>query len=66
MMKPRHNLQRKRHKTVVDYYDHSLDDFRIVIVSPSPSLTSCEKYVLTTSFWGDSWEKIVEMNDKYF
>ena len=45
----KHNLQRKRQKTV-DYREKSFDDFRLMIVDPPQTLES-EKYnVLSSSF----------------
>ena len=49
MVKPRHDIQRKSHKTVVDYTNNSLDDFQPINVSPSQFLASHEQEVLSTS-----------------
>ena len=60
-MENSHTLQRKSHKTVVDYYNNSLDDFRVIVVSAYPSLISSEKEVIATSFGNSSLKKSVEM-----
>ena len=51
-------------RTVVDYTIHSLDDLRIIVVSLSLSLTSCEKEVIANSFGSSYQEQIVEMISK--
>ena len=36
MVTPRHHLQRKRQKKMDDYSHKSIDDFKLIIVNPSP------------------------------
>ena len=63
-MEPCHTLFSKRQKAVVDYSNHSLDDFRMFIVSPYPYLTSSENDVHLTSFGSNSQLKGFEINPK--
>ena len=39
---PCHQLQRKRQKKFHDYSQKSIDDFKLIIVNPSPKLTDQE------------------------
>ena len=50
MVPPHHQLQRKRQKKVDDYSQKSIDNFKLVIVNPSPKLTDQEKRSIATSF----------------
>ena len=43
MVTTRHQLQRKHQKKVHDYSQKSTDDFKLIIVNPSPRLTVQEK-----------------------
>ena len=61
MMEHCYNLQRKRQKTVVDYTNHSLDDFQLIVVSASPYLSSREKEVLSTSSMRSSQDQSVKI-----
>ena len=45
----KHNLQRKRQKTV-DYRDRSFDDFRLMIVDLPPKLSSEESKIISGYF----------------
>ena len=45
------NFQRKRQKTVADQTNHSLNDFNIIVVYPSTSMTSCEKGFSSNFLW---------------
>ena len=40
MVTPFHRLQRKSQKKVHDYSQKSIDDFKLIIVNPSPKLTA--------------------------
>ena len=64
MTEPCHTLQRKRQKNLVNYNNNSHYDLRIIVVSPSLSLTSHEKEVIDTSFGSSYQEKSVEMISK--
>ena len=50
MIENSHNIQINRQKTGVHYYKNSSDDFRVIIVSPSPTLTNSENEVIATYF----------------
>ena len=39
IISPRHTLQRKRQKIVNNYSNKSIDDFKLIVVYPSPKLT---------------------------
>ena len=43
MVTPCHHIQRKRRKKMNDYSQKSIDDFEIVLVTPSPKVTDQEK-----------------------
>ena len=64
MMETCHTLQRKRKKSVITYSNHSLDEIQIILVSPSPTLTSFEKEVIETSFGRTSQQYSTEINSK--
>ena len=61
---PRHQLQRKRQKKVHDYYQKSIDDFKIIIVNLSPKLPGQEKRTISTSFGYSSQDQRTETNTK--
>ena len=64
IMEPGHNFEIKRHKPVVDYNKHSLDNFQLIVVSPSPYLISNKKEVLSTSYLRSYQYQIVEIISK--
>ena len=43
MVTPRHQIQRKRRKKMNENLQKSIDDFELVLVTPSPKLTNQEK-----------------------
>ena len=47
---PKHTLQRKRQKISVDYRNKSFDDFRLMIVDPTPELDSEESDIISSYF----------------
>ena len=63
-MEPCHTLQRNWQKTVADYSNHSLNYFRLIVVSPSPSLTSNGNDAPANSFGVNSHEQSVEIYSK--
>ena len=50
MVTPRHQIQRKRRKKMNDYSQKSIDDFELVLVTPSPKLTDQEKKFVRNYF----------------
>ena len=50
MVTPRHQIQRKRRKKMNDYSQKSIDDFELVLVTPSPKVTDQEKKCVGNSF----------------
>ena len=40
MVSPCHQIQRKRHKNVHDYSQKLIDNFKLIVVNPSPKLTN--------------------------
>ena len=50
MVTPRHQLQRKRRKNINNYSQKSINDFELVLVTPSPKLTDKEKKYVRNSF----------------
>ena len=42
MVTPRHQIQRKGRKKMIDYSQKSIDDFELVLVTPYPKLTDKE------------------------
>ena len=63
MVTPRHQLQRKRRKKMNDYSLKSIDDFELVLVTPSPKLTDQNKYV-RHFFYASSQDQCIETNPK--
>ena len=61
---PRHHLQRKLQKKVDDYSQKSIDNFKLIIVNPSPKLTDQEKRSVATSFGSTSQYQFIETNTK--
>ena len=64
MVTPRHQIQRKRRKKMNDYSQKSIDDFELVLVSPSPKLTDQEKKCVRNSFDASSQDQCIETNSK--
>ena len=64
MVTPRHQIQRKRRKKMNDYSQKSIDDFELVLVTPSPRVTNQEKKCLRNSFDASSQDKCIETNSK--
>ena len=50
MVTPHHQIQRKRSKKMNGYSHKSIDDFEIVLVTPSPKVTDQEKKCVRNSF----------------
>ena len=64
MVQPRHHLQKKRHKKVDDYYQKSIDNFKLIIVNPSPKWTDEENRSIATSFGSSYQDPCIETNKK--
>ena len=64
MFPPPHQLQSKRQKNVHDYSQKSIDNFKLIIVNPSPKLTDQEKRSIATSFGYYSQYQCINTNTK--
>ena len=64
MVTPRHQIQRKRRKKMNDYSQKSIDDFELVLVTPSPKVTDQEKKCVRNSFDASSQDQCIETNSK--
>ena len=51
MVTPCHQIQRKIRKKMNDYSQKSIDDFGLVLVTPSPKVTKQEKKRVRNYFW---------------
>ena len=49
-------------KKVHDYYQKLIDDFKLIVVNPSPKLTDQEKRSIANSFGYSSKDKSIENN----
>ena len=64
MVPPCHQIQRKRQKKVEYYSQKLIDDFKLIIVNPSPKLVDQEKRGIATSFGCSYQYQCVETNTK--
>ena len=65
MVTPRHQIQSKRRKKKKnDYSQKSIDDFEIVLVTPSPKVTDQEKKCVKNYFDASSQDQCIETNSK--
>ena len=64
MVTPRHQLQIKIRKNIIDYSQKSIDDFELVLVEQSPKLTDQEKRYVRNSFDALSQDQCIETNSK--
>ena len=64
MVTPCHQLQRKLQEKLHDYSQKSIDDFKLIIVNPSPKLTNQEKKSVMNSFDYHYHDKCIETNTK--
>ena len=64
MVTPRHHIQRKRRKKMNDYSHKSIDDFELVLVTPSPKVTNQEKKCVSNSFDASFQYQCIETNSK--
>ena len=62
MVPPRHHLQREWQKKVDDYSQKFIDDFKLIIVNPSPKITDQEKRSIANSFGYYSQDQFIETN----
>ena len=59
-----HQIQRKRRKKMNDYSQKSIDDFELVLVTPSPKVTSQEKKYVRNYFDNSSQDQCIDTNSK--
>ena len=59
-----HQLQRKQQKKVHDYSQKSIDDFKLIIVNPSPKLIDQEKSSVMNYFGSPSKYQCIETKKK--
>ena len=59
---PRHQLQSKIQKNVYNYSQRYIDDFKLIVVNPSPKLTYQESNIIATSFLLISHDQSIENN----
>ena len=64
MVTPRHQLQRKRRKNINNYSQKSINDFELVLVTPSPKLTNHDKKYVRNSLDASSQDQCIETNSK--
>ena len=64
MATPLHQLQRKRRKKIHDYSQKSINDFELVLVTPSQKLTDQEKKHVRNSFDVSSQDQSIENTSK--
>ena len=64
MVTPRHNIQRKLQKKLHNYSHKSINDFILVLVSPSPELTDLEKKHVINSFGSSYQNQYIKTNTK--
>ena len=59
-----HQIQRKRLKKMNDYSQKSIDDFELVLVTPSPKVTNQEKKCVRNYFDASFQDQCIETNSK--
>ena len=64
MVTPSHQLQSKRQEKFHDCSQKSINNFKLIIVNPSPKLTDQEKISVMNSFGYSSQDKCIETNTK--
>ena len=64
MVTPCHQIQRKRRKIKNDYSQKSIDDFELVLVTPSPKVTYQEKKCVRNYFDVSSQDQFIETTSK--
>ena len=64
MVSPSHKIQRKQKKQFDDYSQKLIDNFKLIIVNPSPKLTDQEKRSIVTSFGSSSQYQCIKTNTK--
>ena len=64
IVSPSNQLQRKQQKRVHDYSQKLVDNFKLIIVNPSPKLADQEKRSIVTSFGSSSQYQCIETNTK--
>ena len=62
MVTPRHQIQRKRRKKMNDYSWIAIDDFELVLVTPSPKVTDQQKECARNYFNASSQDQCIETN----
>ena len=64
MVPPCHQLQRKRARKAHYYSQKLIDNFKLIILNPSPKLDYQEKRIITNSFGSYSQDQCIETNIK--
>ena len=64
ILTPRHQIQRKGRKKMNDYSQKSIDDFKLVLVTPSPKVTDQQEKCVRNSFDASSKYQCIETNSK--
>ena len=64
MVTPCHQIQRKSRKKMNDYSHKSIDDFELVLVTPSPKVTDQEKKCVRNFFDVSSQDQSIENTSK--
>ena len=64
MVTPCHQIQRKRRKKMHDYSQKSIDDFELVLVTPSPKVTDQEKNCVSNCFDVSYQDQSIENTSK--
>ena len=62
MVSPFHHIQKKRRKKFHDYSQKSIDNFKLVIVYPSPKLSDQENCSIVTSFGYSYQDQCIKTN----
>ena len=65
MVTPRHQIQRKRRKKNNDYSQKSIDDFDLVLVTPSSKVTYQENKCVRNSFDDSSQDQYIDLEMKH-
>ena len=64
MVTPCHQIQRKRRKKMNDYSQKSINDFELVLVTPSPKVTDQENKSVRNCFDVSSQDQSIENTSK--
>ena len=64
MLTPRHHIQRKIRKKMNEYSQKSIDDFELVLLTPSPKVTDQENKCVRNYFDVSSQDQCIETTSK--